>query len=71
LLRESSKRWRRGRRWRAPAWAERSLNLSITARENVDQFADLSPLLAFVAGCNGVLDAMGDMIGEDLIFSTP
>ena len=59
------------RRWRAPAWAERPQNLSIAARENVDQFADLAPLLAFVAGRDRVLDAMGDMIGEDLIFGTP
>ena len=71
LPRESSKRWRRARRWRAPACAERPLNLPIAARENVDQFADLAPLLAFVAGRNRVLDAMGDMIGEDLLFGTP
>ena len=48
----------------------RPLLLPVTARENVDQFADLAPLLAFVAGRDRVLDAMGNVIGKDLIFST-
>ena len=45
-----------------------SPRLSIAARENVDQFANLAALLAFVAGGDRVLDAMGDVIGENLIF---
>ena len=41
--------------------------LAVAAREDVDQFADLPALLAFVAGGDRVLDAMGDVIGQDLI----
>src|SRR5208282_4973823 len=53
---------------RTPALASRALSPSpIAARQNVDQFADLAPLLGFVAGCDGVLDAVRNVIGEDFL----
>src|SRR5579862_2877211 len=38
---------------------------SIAAREHVNQFADLAPLLALIARSNRVLDAMRHMIGQN------
>jgi hypothetical protein len=39
----------------------------VAARQHLDQFADLAPLFGLVAGRNGVLDAMGGVIGEDFL----
>src|SRR5262249_32039629 len=45
--------------------------LALAAAQHVDELADLAPLLAFVAACDRVLDAVGDMIFEDLLLGPP
>ncbi len=49
---------------RAPT--SRALSPSpVAARQDVDEFADLAPLLGLIAGRDGVLDAVRNVVGED------
>jgi hypothetical protein len=42
--------------------------LPVAAGKHLDQFADLAALLALIARRDRMLDAVGDVIGEDLVF---
>ena len=44
---------------------------SIAAREYVDQFGDLAPLLTLITRSNRVLDAMRHVIGENFFLGLP
>ena len=37
---------------------------SVAARKHLDKLADLAALLSFIAGCDRVIDAMGDVVGK-------
>src|SRR5208282_6947237 len=62
----ASARWRMARR--TPPRASRAPSPSpIAARQHFDQFADLAPLLGLVTGCDRVLDAVRNVVGEDFL----
>src|SRR5262249_38555460 len=55
---------------RAPArvWPD---SLALGAAHDVHQLFDLSPLIGLVAGGDRMLDAMGDVIAQDLLLQAP
>src|SRR5258708_17529561 len=56
------------RRAAARIWPDR---LALGAAHDVHQLFDLSPLIGLVAGGDGMLDAMGDVIAQDLLLDAP
>src|SRR5262249_19021041 len=48
-----------------------SASSSIAARDDVDELGDFAALFGFVAGCNGILDAMRGVISQNFLFGAP
>ena len=48
-----------------------SASSSTAARNYIDQLGNLAALIGFVAGRDGVLDAMGRVIGQNFLLGAP